>query len=261
MNVWVHELKRGIRSTLIWGLVIGGTIMLCVFLFPELKRELGDMVDAMSDIGGFGAAFGMDQLNYGDITGFYGIYAGSMLGIGGIFYAAVLGIGLLAKEEKDHTADFLLTHPVTRTSVFWQKAGAMAVQIFAMNVLVAALAALAVFAIGESPDWEGIGLFHAGQLLMQAEVGCVCLGISAFLRRGSVSIGIGIAAFLYFLGLLGNITEKAEMVKYITPYAYADAAHILPKGALDGPLIFIGFIYGAGGILAGWLRYRRKDIG
>ena len=47
MNIFGHELKRSLRSTLIWGLIIGGTIMLCVFLFPELKKELGDMVDAM----------------------------------------------------------------------------------------------------------------------------------------------------------------------------------------------------------------------
>lgn len=260
MNIFGHELKRSLQSTLIWGLIIGGTIMLCVFLFPELKKELGDMVDAMSDMGGFGAAFGMDRLNYGDITGFYGIYAGSMLGIGGIFYAAILGTGLLAKEEKDHTADFLLTHPVTRTSVFWQKAAAMAVQILLMNLAVILLAWISIRWIGESPDWEGLCLFHLAQVLMQLEIGGICLGISAFLRRGSISTGIGVAAFLYFLGLLGNITEKAEAVKYITPYAYADAAKILPECALDGTLILLGLCYGGAGILAGWLWYRRKDI-
>ena len=41
MIIFGHELKRSLRSTLIWGLIIGGTIMLCVFLFPELKKELG----------------------------------------------------------------------------------------------------------------------------------------------------------------------------------------------------------------------------
>ena len=100
MNILKNEMRQGLKGLLLWGLIIGGTIVLCVALFPDLKKEFGDMVDAMADMGGFGAAFGMNQLNYGEITGFYGIYAGSMLGIGGIFFAAVLGTGILAKEEK-----------------------------------------------------------------------------------------------------------------------------------------------------------------
>ena len=56
------------------------------------------------------------------------------------------------------------------------------------------------------------------------------------------------------------IPSKAETVKYITPYAYADAAKILPECILDGTLILLGLCYGGAGILAGWIRYRTKDI-
>ena len=260
MNFLKNEMRQGLKGLLLWGLIIGGTIVLCVALFPDLKKEFGDMVDAMADMGGFGAAFGMNQLNYGEITGFYGIYAGSMLGIGGIFFAAVLGTGILAKEEKEHTAEFLLTHPVTRTSAFFQKLTAMLVQILLMNGIVILLAVLSFQLIGETPEWKGVWLFHIAQLLMQTEIACICMGISAFLRKGSVSIGIGVAALLYFLGLFGNITEKAEKVKYITPYAYADAADILPDAALDGTLILLGMGYAFLGLAIGYVKYQRKDI-
>ena len=103
-------------------------------------------------------------------------------------------------------------------------------------------------------------LFHLAQMLMQTEIACICMGISAFLRKGSVSIGIGVAALLYFLGLFGNITEKAEKVKYITPYAYADAADILPDAALDGTLILFGMGYAFLGLAIGYVKYQRKDI-
>ena len=75
-----------------------------------------------------------------------------------------------------------------------------------------------------------------------------------------MSIGIGVAALLYFLGLFGNITEKAEKVKYITPYAYADAADILPDAALDGTLILLGMGYAFLGLAIGYVKYQRKDI-
>lgn len=260
MNILKNEMRQGLKGLLLWGLIIGGTIVLCVALFPDLKKEFGDMVDAMADMGGFGAAFGMNQLNYGEITGFYGIYAGSMLGIGGIFFAAVLGTGILAKEEKEHTAEFLLTHPVTRTSAFFQKLAAMLVQILLMNGIVILLAVLSFQLIGETPEWKGVWLFHIAQLLMQTEIACICMGISAFLRKGSVSIGIGVAALLYFLGLFGNITEEAEKVKYITPYAYADAADILPDAALDGTLILLGMGYAFLGLAIGYVKYQRNDI-
>lgn len=100
MIIFGHELKRSLRSTLIWGLIIGGTIMLCVFLFPELKKELGDMVDAMSDLGGFGAAFGMDRLNYGDITGFYGITREACWGSAGSSMPPSLEQGFWQKKKK-----------------------------------------------------------------------------------------------------------------------------------------------------------------
>ena len=246
MIIFGHELKRSLRSTLIWGLIIGGTIMLCVFLFPELKKELGDMVDAMSDLGGFGAAFGMDRLNYGDITGFYGIYAGSMLGIGGIFYAAILGTGLLAKEEKDHTADFLLTHPVTRTSVFWQKAAAMAVQILLMNLAVILLAWISIRWIGESPDWEGLCLFHLAQVLMQLEIGGICLGISAFFkkreyqhrhRRGGLSVFPGASGKYYGKGGGGQVYHTLRLRR-----RRKDPAGVRPGWDADpaGPLLWRG---------------------
>ena len=75
-----------------------------------------------------------------------------------------------------------------------------------------------------------------------------------------MSIGIGVAALLYFLGLFGNITEKAEKVKSITPYAYADAADILPDAALDGTLILLGMGYAFLGLEIGSVTYQRTDI-
>ena len=106
MNILKNEMRQGLKGLLLWGLIIGGTIVLCVALFPDLKKEFGDMVDAMADMGGFGAAFGMNQLNYGEITGFYGIYAGSMLGIGGIFFAAVLGTESWQRKKKNIRQSF-----------------------------------------------------------------------------------------------------------------------------------------------------------
>lgn len=260
MRIFLHEMKRGKFGVLAWSLVIGGMIMLCILLFPELTKEGASIQAAIESMGTFTAAFGADRLNYGELMGFYGIYGGCMLGIGGIFYAAVLGARMLEKEEREHTAEFLLTHPVSRKRVLTEKLAAMISQMILMNLIVILLTLAAFFIIGEKPDWKEFFLFHGAQILMQFEILSICFGISAFLRKGSTSVGIGVAAVIYFLGVFGNITEKAEFVKYITPYAYADGANVIPAGELELELVFLGMIYALIGLFAAYWRYLRKDI-
>ena len=260
MTIAKMEIKRNIKSLLIWSAVIGGMIMLCLLLFPQLKKEVDSLEEALKNMGGLTSAFGMDRLNYGEIMGFYGIYGGSMLGIGGMFYSAILGTGMLAREEQEHTAEFLLTHPVSRERILFQTLGAMVFLLVLMNGIVILFSCTSFVMIGEEPDWKIFWIYHGAQLLMQAEILGVCCGISAFIRRGSISLGIGVAALLYFLGLFKNIAEKADAVKYITPYAYGDAAEIISEGGLDGKLAILGIAYGFAGVAVGLWHYRRKDI-
>lgn len=260
MIICRHEIKRGIRSILLWSLVIGGMNVLCLLLYPELKDEAKGLEDMMKNLGSFTAAFGMDRLAYGEVMGFYGIYAGAMLGIGGMFYAAILGSGMLAKEEREKTAEFLMTHPIKRSRIYMEKLAAMMIQLFLMNGIVVALSLLGFSMIGETPEWKEFWLFHGAQGVMQTEIVCICYGVSSFLRKGDTSVGIGIASLFYFLGVYANITEKAEAVKYITPYAYADAAEIISTASLNGKLMLLGMVYALTGLLIGFYWYQKKDI-
>ena len=254
MGIYLHEMKRGRMGLLAWGCVIGGMIALCLLLYPELTKEGASIQAAIESMGTFTAAFGADRLNYAELMGFYGIYGGCMLGIGGIFYAAVLGTGMLEKEE------FLLTHPVSRSQVVTEKLLAMISQMLLLNGMVILLSVVSFCIIGEKPDWHDFFLFHGAQIVMQFEILCICFGISAFLKKGATSAGIGIAAALYFLGVFGNITEKAEFVTYITPYTYADGANVIPAGELDIKLVMLGMVYAVIGLIAAYGKYTRKDI-
>lgn len=255
-----HELKQGWKTMLLWSLAVGIMLVFCLMLFPELKTQMAPIQAMMQGLGGLAAAFGMDRLNYGELIGFYGIYAGFMLGIGGIFYAAILGCGLLSKEEELHTAETLLTYPVDRRSVCKWKLAAAVLLLLCFNALVVLFSLAAFAVIGEFPQWKLFALYHLAQFVMQLEIAGICFGISAFLRKGSGTAGMGIAFVLYFLGIAGNITEKADFVRYITPYAYADGASIISRGVLDGKLIVLGMIYAALGITVGIYKYKKKDI-
>lgn len=260
MTLIRHELRQGRLSLLIWTCAIGFLLAVCVFLFPEMKGQMESVSDVFSSMGSFTAAFGMDRLNFGTLVGFYAVECGNILGLGGAFYAALCAVGALSKEEKDRTAEFLLTHPVSRSRIVTGKLTAVFLQITVLNLIVYALAAGSIAAVGEAVPWKELNLLHLAYFLLQLELAGVCFGLSAFLRKGGAGLGLGIAAMAYFLNLVANIADKAAFLKYITPFGYCEGADIVADGSLDGAKITLGLAAGAAGIAAAYLKYLKKDI-
>lgn len=260
MTIYIKELKQAGKSWCIWTCSIAFMMLICIMMFPEMKNEMDSVTDVFANMGGFTVAFGMDKLSFGELMGFYGIECGNIIGIGGGFFAALAGIAVLANEEKERTAEFLLTHPVSRCSVLTQKLLSVLTQIIGMNVIVAGVSLITTAAIGEELAMEEFWLLHLAYLLMQLEIGCICFGISAFIKRGSIGIGLGLALALYFMNIICNISEQAEALKYITPYAYAEASNIISESEIDFGLVGIGMAFALAGIVVGYFKYARKDI-
>ncbi len=260
MRLLKHEMRQGILSLAIWTGSIAFLMVICIIMFPEMKGQMEDVSDMFASMGSFTAAFGMDRLSFGTLTGFYAIECGNILGLGGAFYAALTGITALAKEEKEHTAEFLLTHPVTRTGIVSAKLASVLFQITVMNVLILAISLVSILFIDEEIPWKELLLFHLAYYLLQLEIGGICFGISAFLRRSGLGIGLGLACLMYFLNLIANISESAEFLKYITPFGYADGADIVTEEALNGPMVAVGVSLAVIGIAAAYWKYNRKDI-
>lgn len=260
MTLVKHELRQDKNSFLIWTASIGFLLAICVFLFPEMKGQMDGVNDIFASMGSFTEAFGMDRLNLGTLIGFYAVECGNVLGLGGAFYASLCAAGILSKEEKDKTAEFLLTHPVSRKRVITEKLIAVLIQITAMNIIIYALAVGSIAAVGEKIPLKEISLLHLSYYLLQLELAGICFGISAFFRKGSAGVGLGIAAMMYFLNLIANISDVADFLKYITPFGYCEGADIIVNGSLDGIMVAIGAAIGIGGIIIAYLKYTKKDI-
>ncbi|MGN0635530.1 MAG: ABC transporter permease subunit [Acutalibacteraceae bacterium] len=260
MTVVKHELRQGKASFWIWTACIGFLLATCIFLFPQMKGQMDSVNDVFASMGSFTAAFGMDRLNFGTLIGFYAVECGNVLGLGGAFYASLCAVSILSKEEKDKTAEFLLTHPVSRKRIITEKLAAVLIQIAAMNLLLYALSVGSIAAVGEAIPWKEISLLHLAYALLQMELAGICFGISAFLRKGGAGVGLGIAAMMYFLNLIANIADVAAFLKYITPFGYCEGADIVSRGSLDSALVAVGIAIGIAGILAAYLKYTKKDI-
>ena len=92
MTLLKHEFRMGSKALAIWTAAIGGFMVCCVFLFPEMAGQMKLVSNIFASMGAFTAAFGMDRLAFGELRGFYAVECGKSLGVGGAFCAAVQGI-------------------------------------------------------------------------------------------------------------------------------------------------------------------------
>ena len=260
MTLFLHELKRGRLALCIWTAAISFMLGVCVLIYPEMATQMGDVSKMFADMGDFSAAFGMDQLNFGEFMGYFSVECGNVLGIGGALFGGILGISALAKEQKDGTAEFLLTHPVNRRVIITQKAGAVAAQITLLNLAVAGVTLLAVLAVDVTADYNILFLLFLAYYLLQLQIAAVTFGISALVKGSGLGIGLGLPLLFYFMNIVANLTEQAEFLKYLTPFGYADGAYVMKHAALQGKYLAVGGVMTLVGLLIAYGVYTKKDI-
>ena len=259
MTVFRLELRRGRAALAIWTAAIAGLLAVCVAIFPELRDQADEVGTLFASMGRFTAAFGMDRLDVGTLAGFYAVECGSVLSLGGAFYACLTGVSALAGEEREGTAELLLTHPVSRSRVVTEKLAAVLARLAVMNAGLLAAGLGAIRLIGEPIPWREVLLLHGACWLLQTELACVCFGLSAFLRRGGAGPAMGLAAGTYLLELIASLTDRAQFLRYVTPFAYCEGASVAAGRLPAGP-VAAGIAWALLGPAAAYVRYCTKDI-
>jgi len=260
MTVFLHELKRNKLSLILWSAAISFMLGVCVLIYPEMSSQMTEISDMFADMGSFSAAFGMDKINFGEFMGYFGIECGNVLGIGGALFAAILGTSALSNEEKNRTAEFLLTHPISRGAVVLQKLLSVITQIAIMNAAVLAVTMLSILIVKVDADMGVLLLMFLAYLMLQIEIAAITFGISAFLRRGGLGIGLGISLAFYFMNIISNLSEDMEILKYITPFGYTEGADIIADHSIKIEFLAVGMAFAAVGIAVAFWKYGKKDI-
>lgn len=260
MTLFRHEVRQGRKQLLGWSIVLVVLLSLCVVIYPEFQKQAHLASEMFSKLGAFASAFGLDRLNLGDFVHFYALECGNILGIGGTMFAALLGIMALAKEEKDHTSEFLLTHPVTRVRVLTEKLLAVWYQVTVLNLLTSFAVIATATGMGIAFDFKILSLIFLAYYLMQLQIAAMCFGISAFIRRSGFGIGLGMALLLYFFKIMSNISDKFEILKWFTPHSYAEATTLVGEKAIPLDYLVVGLVLGLTGIALAYWKYVRKDL-
>lgn len=260
MTVFFHELKRDKLSLAIWTIALSFLLGVCIIIYPEMTSQMEEFSDMFANMGAFTQAFGMDKLNFGEFIGYFGIECSNSIGIGASLFAALLGIGALCKEEKEHTADFLLSHPISRTKLITEKLLSVYFRILILNTIVICISLACITLIGENADMGKIALIFLSHFLLQIEIASITFGISAFLNGNGLGIGIGLPLGFYFLNIVSNLSDQTEFLKYITPFSYTDSSYIISENKLQIKYLIFGLIFTLAAIGLAYKKYNSKDI-
>jgi len=236
-DIYVFELKRNFKSWLIWLISLGAMSVLFMLLFLVVDKINIDYDEVLSGMGITGI-FGL-SMKY--TIGYFGTEVLLLIQLAGAIYAAGLAIKLLAGEEKDRTAEFLLTNPILRKKIWNSKLLTLVTFIFSLVIALAVINFACVFLTDFSAsvsntlsDYAGFFFSFFTTFLMMLFIGCCCYLLSAvFNRRGGFGIAIGVVLAAYIINIVYSIAAGAisdavlkdifRIVQYLSPFSFSEA--------------------------------------
>lgn len=257
--IFNNECRQNLIVTLVWSVVLGFILAVVIAMYPVLAKDMSSIVGMMNNLGPFAQALKIDGLQVNKLIGFYGMEMEHTLGLGGAFFAAYLGGKLLAREEGNHTAEFLLTHPISRLQVYIEKLLALLFIVFLFDLLVAGLAWFTILGTSQSVNLSEFFQLHLSSFFVHLSIAWLTYGISAFMKSESIGLSLGLVFVLFFINIFINLYSKIDFLKFLTPFQFSFPADILNKG-IDWTLT--GIILGWTGLvcLLGGLYFNQKDI-
>jgi ABC-2 type transport system permease protein len=267
-HIYLTEMKRNRNSILIWGALLAGLILLGMSFFPVIMQ--GDALKQIQSLlespfmKGWMKALGATPEVLSNVLGFYVTRNALFINLIGCFFAIILGGRILAQEEYERTAEFLLSRPVTRAEVMSSKLTVLftGISIVTIVTLVFGYAGLELFK-GNS-EYRAIPFLiytFYSFLLMQA-FGAIGLFLSLLSGRARPmnSLGIGIVTGTFFLDMISKFTQAADWVGFASPFKFIDSEVLRPGYGLIWWRVFyfVGLTLGLWAL--SFVIFRKKDI-
>ena len=264
MNIYKFELKQLRRSILIWGVTVPAVLFLYLGFFPLMAGDT-EGFQAMMDImpEEMLAIFNMQpELPVSSILGYFSLTY-TMIQIPLAIQASNYGFNMLSVEERELTADFLLSKPVKRGKIIISKflAAFTALTIVNVFVWIASLSALALFRSGTDVDFGFVSVLLSTNTFFQLFFMSIGMLVSMLTKKipSVISYSMGLGFGMFILTSMGSLISN-DIIQLISPYSHFDPGFILVEGVYDWPLAFISFgliILSLGG---SYFLYLRRNI-
>jgi ABC-2 type transport system permease protein len=255
------------RRSFWWWLVgIGSLAAMTIALFPSLESVGGDFLTDLMEayppalLAMFGITDPASVLTGG---GFISSRVYQSIGLVA-FLAFAIGMGkaALAGEEKEGTADLLLTTPPSRDRVVLGKAASMLLLLLALVPGVMLIIWIGDLMMDLDIAMEGLIAANLGMAFLAFLFGAIALLVGAITGRpgtaAAAASAVGVSTFL--LNGFGAVVEPLEPLRPLSPfYWYQGSAHPLNQSLGWQQPLLLGV--GLAIVLGAVLFFRRRDIG
>ncbi len=261
MNIIGRELKSSIRGLFFWGLGIIFVVadgMIEYKGFQNSGNAIGSLLDAMPE--SVQIIFGMDHLDIGNVLGYYLVLFNYLVILCAV-HAIMLGSSLIAKEERDKTAEFLLAKPISRNKIVLYKLAAGVIQLLMINLIVFGASIIGIVSYEEGHT-DSLVMVMLGLLIVQSIFMAAGSAIAAVCRNPKLSIGLsaGVLLILYMASILMSLYEKLKFLRYVTPFEYINTHNLIEGEGFAGSLTGVACAVKAELLVITFREYRRRDM-
>jgi len=264
-NLFIREMHFNSLSLILWIVVISILIAVTMSVFPTFMENQSKVMGMINLIPKSALEFkGVSDINdLNSVLGFYSVNNIIYMMVLGSIFSMVLSCNILLKEEYNKTAEYLLTRPLSRSTIFLTKLTAIILQVLVLNIVTALVGYISMKVAFD-------GIFSLNSFLILSfytfllNLLFVAIGffISVFVKKAKpiTTMGIGLVLFLYFLFTISKITMNASDIGYLSPFKFVRTDVMSDDYGLD----LWRLIYFAGSsmilLLFAQKYYQRKDI-
>ncbi len=262
MNVIKRELKQNFKSMIIWSLSVSFLVLVWMIEYESFagNPDINDFMDSLPQE--LIALMGFGEYSLSTLGGFVAtlsLYLYLILGIHG----ALLGSSIISKEERDKTAEFLFTRPVSRRKIMLGKIVAAVKMSAVINLLVFLSMILSTLKYERDENFYKFAAFmFLGVFFVQLiflSMGMLIASLSRnYKKSGNMAVGMVMITFL--ISSLIDMVKDLDFLKYLTPFKYFNAADILENTSLDPLFIVISILIILMGMVGTVIIYPKRDL-
>lgn len=225
-----REMQASIKLLVILGAVITMYVACIIGMYdPETMVLLDTFTETMPEIM---AAVGMTA-GATDLLGFMISYLyGFILLIFPMLYSILRSNGLIAKYVDQGSMVYLVAAPRSRRTVAMTQTMVLLSGVFLLHLYVTVLqAAVSQLLFPGELVISDLLLLNLGLLFLQICISSICFLSSCIFSETKYSalIGAGLPTLMYLFQMIGNVSEKAEVIKSFTIFTLFD-----PNGLAAG---------------------------
>lgn len=263
MNIYKHEFKMNLKSVITWSVAITALIFIYVSVFSSIAKDAELVNEMMANFPDeLLMAFGMNGIDLSSILGYFSfvfLFAQVCLAI----QAANYGFSLVSIEERELTADFLLTKPIGRTQILTSKLLAAISGLTITNIVVwiSSFGFIQMFKGNKTYDARTMFLLLLSIIVFQLFFLTVGLVISLLVKRvkSVTPYSMALAFGMYVLSAFGDMLGDSKL-ENITPFKHFEPRYIVQHAAYNTPLVLISVGVIVISLVGSYWLYTRRNI-